>query len=171
MHDVENATFAYILLPDLSVSIVFLGIEFSVQANGFYDFSSQWWIFPWAPTGYLNPLQGSWGGFISSTLSIPLLRRRRGYWGCGLYFGDWFLIPFLDLSFNQGANLQLSYGGTLQLETKSARNDYPPSDLHITVGMNLEREWLILFGIGNIELLLDYYGSMLPCRPLTSASK
>jgi len=63
--------------------------------------------------------------------------------------------------------LQMSYGGTLQLETKSAQNDRPASDLRITVAMNLQMQLIILFGIGNFEILFGYYESMYPCRPLS----
>jgi hypothetical protein len=61
----------------------------------------------------------------------------------------------------------MSYGATLQLERISARNDRPASDLHITVAMNLEMELIVLFGIGNFEILFGYYESMYPYRPLS----
>ena len=126
-------------------------------------------LVPWAPTGYLHPLQGSWGGFISSTLSIPLLRRRRGYWNVGLYFGDLFFVPFIDAALGRDEQLQLSFGGTLQLETKRPRNDRPPGSLRITVGMNLDSELVILFGFGKTELLFENYEPMSPCRSPASA--
>ena len=62
IHDVAASNVAYVLLPDFSVSIVFLGMEFAVQASGLCGFSERSWDFPWAATGYLDPLEGSWGG-------------------------------------------------------------------------------------------------------------
>ena len=62
-----------------------------------YDLLNQYtWTFPWAPPGY-EALDGTWGGFVFSTLSVPLLRLRAGLWNPGLYLGDLFFIPFVSL--------------------------------------------------------------------------
>ena len=139
-HDVQGADFAYFLLPGISASAIFLGAELSVQVSGFYDLQGLGgWQFPWAPPEYEEPLAGSWGGIVSSTLSVPLLRLRGGLWNPGLYFGDMFLVPFFSLAFNQNRELQMSYGGTVHLEMKAgAMSKGLPIDLYAGLGITRE---------------------------------
>jgi len=147
LHDIVDADFAYLLLPSVFASVLFLGAELAIQATGLYDLEklSDWEI-PTVP-GYADGLPASWGGFVYSTLSIPLLRLRGGLWNPGLYFGDMFFVPFLSLAFNQDRQLQMSYGGALHLEMKTgARDEGFPIDLYFGLGMTLEGETLFLLG-------------------------
>jgi len=141
-HDVQDADFAYFLDPEISTSVILLGAEFSAQIRGFYDLQGfDDWEFPWVPPSPADtePLTGSWGGFVFSTLSVPLLRLRGGLWNPGLYFGDIFLIPFFSLAFNQDRELQMSYGGTLHLEMKAgAMSQGLPIDLYLGLGITGE---------------------------------
>ena len=147
-HDVQADDFAYFLLQVISVSAVFLGSEYSLRASGFYDLQSiGGWTLPWAALGYADALSGSWGGAVYSTLSIPLLRIRRGLWNPGLYLGDLFLEPFFSLAFNQDRELQMSYGGTIHLELKAgARNEGYPLDLY--AGLGIKREGVLFPFLG-----------------------
>ncbi|UCF96484.1 MAG: hypothetical protein JSV89_15060 [Spirochaetaceae bacterium] len=148
LHDVDESDFGYLLLPGIYSSVVFLGVQLSLQASLMYDLTDNTWSLPWVPPGYPDELSGSWGGFVSSTLSIPLLRLRGGLWNPGLYFGDIFLVPFVSLTFNQDRDLQGSYGGTLRLEMKTgARDEGFPLDLYAGLGMTLEGRPLVLLGL------------------------
>jgi hypothetical protein len=147
-HEVVDAELAYLFVPILSSSLVFLGTELSLQAIFLYDLQGlHTWSIPRAPPGYPEALEGSWGGSVFSTLSIPLLRLRAGLWNPGLYFGDLFLVPFASLAFNQDRELQMSYGGTVHLELKAgARDEGFPLDLYAGLGMTREGQPLLLLG-------------------------
>lgn len=148
VHDVDASAFGYALRPGLYASVDFLGTEFSLQAEGLYDLQDDLWSLPWLPPGYSTELVGRRGGFLYTSLSIPLLRLRGGLWNPGLYFGDVFVVPFLNLAFNQEGELQLAYGGTLHLELKTgARDEGFPLDLYAGYGMTLEGQPLILLGV------------------------
>jgi len=149
VHEVVDADLAYLLVPAVSTSFVFLGVELSLRASFLYDLLNLYtWEFPWASPGYPDPLSGSWGGSVFSTLSIPLLRIRRGLWNPGLYFGDLFLEPFFALAFNQDRDLQMSYGGSVHLELKAgARDEGYPLDLYAGLGMTREGQPLLLLGV------------------------
>jgi hypothetical protein len=137
----------YALVPGLFTSVVFLGAEFSLRATGLYDLQDLAnWNLPAVP-GYSTNLEASWGGLVFTSLSIPLLQLRGGLWNPGLYFGDLFLVPFLNLAFNEKGELQLTYGGTLHLELKTgARDEGFPLDLYVGYGMTLEGQPFILLG-------------------------
>jgi hypothetical protein len=149
-HDVDADEFAYVLLPGLSASVVFLGVELILQLYSLYDPSGRYtWSFPseWVPIGYDSALTGSWGGYLHSSLSIPLLRLRGGLWNPGLYLGDLFLIPYLAAATNQDSELQLSYGATFNLEVKAgARDEGYPVELYAGLGMTLEGQLLVFAG-------------------------
>jgi hypothetical protein len=149
LHDVDDADFAYLLVPAISTSVLLLGAEFGVEVTGLYDLEGlPQWSIPALP-GYDNDedLDVSWGGILSSTLSIPLLRLRGGLWNPGLYFGDLFFVPLLSMAFNQDRELQMSYGGTVHLEIKAgARNEGFPIDLYIGLGITREGLLFPLFG-------------------------
>jgi hypothetical protein len=148
VHDVDAAAVRYALRPGLYASGVFLGAEFSLQAMGLYDLQGLAnWNFPAIP-GYTTDLEASWGGLVFTSLSIPLLQLRGGLWNPGLYFGDIFVVPFINLAFNQDAELQLAYGGTLHLELKTgARDEGFPMDLYAGYGMTLEGQPFFLLGV------------------------
>ena len=138
----------YALIPGLYASVAFLGAEFSLQATGLYDLQGPVnWTFPTVP-GYPTNLEAGWGGLVFSSLSIPLLQLRGGLWNPGLYFGDIFVVPFLNLAFNQDAELQLAYGGTFHLELKTGAIDEGfPLDLYAGYGMTLEGQPFLLLGV------------------------
>jgi len=145
----DDAGAAHLLLPGLYASAILLGAELAVQAAGLYDLLDLYlWTFPWAPPGYLTALEGVWGAYLFSSLSLPLFRLRGGTWNPGLYFGDMFLVPFFSLAFNQDRDLQLSYGGTLHLELKTgARDEGFALDLYAGLGGTLEGEGFLLLGV------------------------
>ena len=140
-HNVNNADLAYLLRPEVSASVVFLGAELSLQVNGLYDLMNLYiWELPWVPPGYVDRLDGSLGGFVDSTLSIPLLRLRGGLWNPGLYFGDMFIVPFFSTALT-AQELQLSYGATLLLEIKTgAMDEGYPWEAGVGFGMTREGE-------------------------------
>jgi hypothetical protein len=147
-HDVEASAFAHILLPGIQASVVFLGAELSLRALALYDLSYHSWDMPWVPPGYSAALEATRGGYIFSSLSIPLLRLRKGLWNPGLYFGDLFLVPFFSLACNQDRELQLSYGGSLHLELKAGAVDEGfPLDLYGGLGMTLDGKLLKFLGV------------------------
>jgi hypothetical protein len=156
----------YALVPGLYASVVLLGAEFMLQATGLYDLQGlPNWKFPAVP-GYPTNLEAGWGGLVFSSLSIPLLRLRGGLWNPGLYFGDIFVVPFLNLAFNQDAELQLAYGGTLHLELKTgARDEGFPLDLYAGYGMTLEGQPIILLGVEIPGLSGGYIGTELRGTP------
>jgi hypothetical protein len=147
VEDWTGSSTQYALNPLLFASLVFLGAEVSIEAMGVYDLEGLVnWDLPTVP-GYSAGLSTSWGGFIFSNLSIPLLRLRGGLWNPGLYFGDMFFVPFLSLAFNQDQQLQLSYGGAFHLELKAgARDEGFPIDLYAGLGMTREGRPLVLLG-------------------------
>jgi hypothetical protein len=149
LHDVDEADFAYLLVPTLSTSVLFPGAELSMEATGLYDLEGlpQWSVPPLPGYPESEDLDVSWGGILFSTLSVPLLRLRGGMWNPGLYFGDLFLAPFFTLAFNQDRELQMSYGSTLRLEVKAgARDEGFPIDLYIGLGITREQTIFPLFG-------------------------
>jgi hypothetical protein len=140
LQDVDDDYLAYLLVPGIATSVTFLGTELSLQVIGRYDLLNMYiWKFPWRPPGYEDFLWGSWGGFVLSRLSIPLLKVRGGLWNPGLYFGDIYFVPFLDFAFNDIWDPQLAYGGTFHLELKAgALYDGVPLDLYAIFGITLD---------------------------------
>jgi hypothetical protein len=153
--DVDEGIFGYNLAPAMRASMVFLGAELSVQARGLYDLGDAFWDLPEVRGYEGSPLSGRWGGFLESSLSVPLLRIRGGLWNPGLYFGDLFFAPFTSLSANQDRELQLSYGAAFHLELKAgAWNQGLPLEMYAGLGITLEGE---LFPI--LELRIHGYSS------------
>ncbi len=150
----------YALSATLYGSLVFPRAELSLELTGLCDLEGlSQWLFPPVP-GYVESLEASRGGFVVSTLSIPLLQIRAGLWNPGLYLGDLFLVPFLSSAFNQDRELQLSYGGAFHLELKTgARDEGFPLDLYAGLGMTLEGQPLLLLGFEIVGYSGGYNGS------------
>ncbi len=99
--------------------------------------------------GYQERLIGSAGAMFSTALSIPLLRLRAGLWNPGIYFGDLFVVPFVEAAFNQAGELRLSYGGELHLEVRAGATDAGyPLDLSVGLAVNLEGQAAVLIDFG-----------------------
>jgi hypothetical protein len=168
IHDVDDAVFAYLLVPSVATSVVFLGAELSLQASFLYELQGlDIGDFPWRAPGYADPLTGSWGGIVYSTATVPVLRFREGLWNPGLYVGDLYVEPFFALAFNQALSLQMSYGGTVRLELKAgARNNGFPLELYLGLGATTGGRPFYLFGVE----LAGYGQRYIPTGPAAAAA-
>ncbi len=148
-------------------SLTVVGCRFTVQALGLYDLQGLFWRLP-APRAYADGLTAGWGGLCAVDLSIPLVRLRGGLWNPGIYFGDLFLVPFTDAAFNEAGELQLSFGGVLQLEGRAGAIDRGfPFAIVAGYAANLEGLPTILLGINFPGLMGEYLRGW--SRELTAA--